>query len=77
MSSVRNTSNAGDWGRGRGVVGTIRNSVLLMIALFGIVLFVLGFLINTGIWAAMFAVWGTALFLFGVTGYTVVWWQRR
>lgn len=77
MSSVRNTSDANDWGRGRGVFGTIRNSVMLVIALSGIVVFLLGFLINTGIWAAMLAVWGTALFLFGVTGYTVVWWQRR
>lgn len=77
MSSVRNTSDTSDWGRGRSVFGTIRNSVTLVIALFGIAVFLLGFLINTGIWAAMLAVWGTALFLFGMTAYTVIWWQRR
>ncbi|RDI69856.1 hypothetical protein [Halopelagius longus] len=78
MSSVSDSGESSGWGRRRhGVVGTIRNSVTLTIAVMGLLFFLGGYLINTGIWAAMLAVWGTALFLFGVTTYGIIWWQRR
>ncbi|WP_227778216.1 hypothetical protein [Haladaptatus pallidirubidus] len=78
MSSVQETSETGD--RSNPAIelfATIRNSVTLTIALLGVILFVAGFIINTGVWAAIYAVWGTALFLFGVTAYAIIWWQRH
>lgn len=78
MSSVQKTGETDDQSTDRmELFGTIRNSVTLSIATLGIFLFLVGFLINTGIWAAMYAVWGAALFVVGVTGYTFIWWQRR
>ncbi|SFL44456.1 hypothetical protein SAMN04487950_3776 [Halogranum rubrum] len=78
MSSVQETSEANKWvTRRQGVIGTITHSVTLCIALFGLVLFLAGFAMQTGVWAAIFAVWGTALVLFGATVYTLLWLQRR
>lgn len=78
MSSVQDMENSTKWGRKRkGIVGRIRNSVTLSIAVVGLLVILTGFAINTGIWAAMLAVWGTALFLFGLTMYAAIWWQRR
>lgn len=78
MSSVQRTGETNDGtSRPMELFSTIRNSVTLSLAALGIIIFVVGFLINTGIWAAMFATWGAALFLGGVTGYTFIWWQRR
>lgn len=58
-------------------VGALRNSVSLLILAFGAVLFLAGFALQTGVWAAILAVWGAALILVGATAYAVVWWARR
>lgn len=78
MSSVQKTGETNDGtSRPMELFVTVKNSVTLCLATLGIILFVAGFLINTGIWAAMYAVWGAALFFAGVIGYTFIWWQRR
>ncbi|WP_226042606.1 hypothetical protein [Natrinema sp. DC36] len=70
----------------KGIGGAVRNSVLLKIAIGG-VLFVLigafldsGILVPTGelwsIWAAIFATWGAGLILAGLVGYGFLWWKR-
>lgn len=55
----------------------VRGSILLRMAVGGVLLIVLGYLIQNGVWAAMFPAWGTALVLIGVLGYAIVRWQRR
>ncbi|WP_224450349.1 hypothetical protein [Haloprofundus salilacus] len=78
MSSVGQPSVADEQtNRLMGALATVRNSVTLSIAVFGVFLFLLGFAINQGVWAAIFALWGTALTLFGLTAFTIIWWQRR
>lgn len=59
------------------MVGILRNSATLSLATFGLLLAVIGFVINTGVWPAIFVVWGTALVLFGVTAYGFIQWRRR
>ncbi|QLG28833.1 hypothetical protein HUG10_15355 [Halorarum halophilum] len=78
MSSVERASGREDrsWGAST-VLGTLRNSATLSLATLGLVLVVIGLLINTGVWAAIFVIWGTALVLFGVTTYSLIQWRRR
>lgn len=59
------------------VLQTIRGSVLLMLAVAGVLTILLGYVIQTGVWAAILAVWGSALVIVGVVGYTLIWWDRR
>lgn len=78
MSSVRQTSEQSESSGGLwNVVGTVRNSVLLMMALAGALLVLFGYVINVGVWAAIYAVWGTGLMLVGLSGYAIIWWKRR
>lgn len=58
-------------------VETIRNSVLLTLALAGVVMFLGGAILQYGVLAAMFAIWGFGLFLVGATGYTLLWYSRQ
>ena len=58
-------------------VDALRNSVSLLILAAGALLFFAGFALRTGVWAAILAVWGTALMLVGATAYAIVWWSYR
>ena len=55
----------------------VRESLLLRIAVFGILLIFAGYVINYGVWAAILPTWGVAMILLGVGGYAFVWWNRR
>ncbi|GCF16149.1 hypothetical protein Harman_40840 [Haloarcula mannanilytica] len=69
-----------------GVADAIRESVLLKIAIGGVVFTLIGVFFDSGvlvptgglwsIWAAIFAVWGAGLFLFGIGAYGFLWWRR-
>jgi len=61
----------------RDVVETVRNSVLLTLALAGVVMFLAGAILQYGVLAAMFAIWGAGLILVGATGYTLLWYSRQ
>lgn len=61
----------------RSVLQTIRSSVLLILAVAGVLTILVGYVIQTGVWAAILAVWGTALVALGIVGYTIIWWDRR
>lgn len=54
----------------------IRQSLLLSLATIGVFFVLLGYVIQTGVWAALLAVWGSGLFIAGVGGYSFVWWRR-
>ena len=58
-------------------VETVRNSVLLMLALAGVVMFLAGAILQYGVVAAMLGIWGAGLFLVGATGYTLLWYSRQ
>ncbi|RKD89207.1 hypothetical protein [Halopiger aswanensis] len=58
-------------------LGLIQNSVSLVILAMGVLLLLTGFIIQTGVWAAIFAVWGTALTIVGATAYAIVWWSYQ
>lgn len=60
-----------------GVLGTIRHSVLLMLAVAGALLILVGYIIHVGVWAAVYAIWGGALVIVGLVGYSFVWWTRQ
>ncbi|WP_224337991.1 hypothetical protein [Haloprofundus halobius] len=78
MNSISQTSKSDEQrGSSRNPLATIRNSVTLKIATFGACLFLLGFLINQGVLAAMFALWGAALIAFGTVAFAIIWWQRQ
>ncbi|ADB63241.1 hypothetical protein Htur_4430 (plasmid) [Haloterrigena turkmenica DSM 5511] len=63
------------------------DSLLLKIAAAGAALVALGAILNgvtlggegelMGLWAAIFAVWGSGLILVGLGLYSFVWWRRR
>jgi len=61
----------------RDVVETVRNSVLLTLALAGVVMVLVGAILQYGVLAAMFAIWGAGLFLAGATGYSLLWYSRQ
>lgn len=56
--------------------GFLRKSLWRAIALFGVLIFLVGPIIDFfeihGILAGMFGIWGTSVFLFGLTGYVTV-----
>ena len=58
-------------------VDTVRNSALLVMAVLGVLFVVVGYAIQSGVWAGMLAVWGVALVFVGVAGYALIWWRRR
>ncbi|MFP8953503.1 hypothetical protein ACLI4Z_11085 [Natrialbaceae archaeon A-arb3/5] len=59
------------------VLRPIIDSLLLKIATMGVFLVVLGAVLNEGVWAAILAVWGFGLVLFGMVFYGLIWWKRR
>ncbi|QLC34733.1 hypothetical protein EFA46_010715 (plasmid) [Halarchaeum sp. CBA1220] len=76
MSSVQETRDSAS-PLDRSVLRTVRHSVLLLLAVVGLVEILLGYAINTGPWAAIVAVWGAGLVVVGVVGHTFVWWKRQ
>lgn len=70
-----------------GVVGTIRESLLLKLALAGVLVVLVGALLDSGlvvpasrlwrIWAVVFVFWGSGLVLAGSIGYGILYWQRN
>lgn len=67
------------------VVDRVLNAVSLQLSLLGVVFVISGFAVqfisigwtNTGVWSAVLAIWGTALFLFGLLVYSVIWWSYQ
>ncbi|ELZ15400.1 hypothetical protein C477_16985 [Haloterrigena salina JCM 13891] len=70
------------------VFDSIFDSVLLRLTAAGAVFVALGAVLNgitwgsgdgqlMGIWAAIFAVWGSGLILVGLGLYSIIWWRRR
>lgn len=59
------------------VIDPIYDSILLQLATVGAVLIVLGAIMNVGVWAAIFPVWGAGLVLVGLSCYGFIWWQRQ
>lgn len=50
----------------------LRNSVSLQIAAVGVLVVIVAYVINTGVWAAMLAVWGGAIVLIGFASFLFV-----
>lgn len=71
----------------QGVVDRVRESVLLKMALGGVLFIIMGALFNTGlivpagglwsIWGAIFATWGVGLILVGLGAYGFLSFKRR
>lgn len=55
----------------------LRNSLSIQIALLGVVFVVTGYVIQTGVMAALFPIWGGGLILIGVLSYVAIWRTRR
>lgn len=58
-------------------VDKIKHSALLSLALFGVLMLLTGAALQTGVWAAMLAIWGGGLILVGGIGYGIIWWKRQ
>lgn len=69
----------------RQLLKTVDNAISLQISLLGAISVITGFFVqfielswtSTGVWSAVMAVWGTALFLLGLTIYTFIWWSYQ
>lgn len=55
----------------------LRSSASLLVLTLGSILFLTGFALQAGVWAAMLAVWGGALVLLGATVYVFIRWSYR
>lgn len=78
MSSVQRADDStGVVGSSWKILDTIRNSALLVLAVIGLLEVLIGYVMHTGVWAALLAVWGSGLILVGVVGYVFIWWQRQ
>lgn len=77
MSSVQGANDSVSTSRRGGIVNTVRSSALLILALIGLVEVIVGYVMHTGVWAAILAVWGSGLILVGLVGYAFVWWKRQ
>ncbi|NUB93596.1 hypothetical protein HT576_21680 [Haloterrigena sp. SYSU A121-1] len=88
MGSTQRASDPETTSRFRETVfDSIFDSVLLRLAAAGVVFVALGAVLNgvtlggegelMGLWAAIFAVWGSGLILVGLGLYSFVWWRRR
>lgn len=52
--------------RASGVLDQLRNSYALQAAVVGLLVIAVAYVINTGIWPAIMAIWGTTVVLVGV-----------
>ena len=78
MSSTTRASDTNDSTLTIRAIGeTIRGSVLLLLAVAGALLILLGYVLQTGVWAAIVATWGVALVGVGLLGYLLVQWKRQ
>lgn len=75
MASIQQSSRPSE--TLRAIANTVRQSALLLLALAGVIVIVFGYILQTGPWAAIFAIWGAGLVIVGVAGYTVIWLDRR
>jgi hypothetical protein len=74
--SRRAGPNSGAWGGilryPNEIVQTIRSSLQLSIAFWGAVIVLLAYVLQYGVWAAVLAIWGTFLVVFGLAWYLAV-----
>ncbi|AEH39048.1 hypothetical protein [Halopiger xanaduensis] len=54
------------------ILGPLQNSYALQTAAVGLIVTVIAFIVNTGIWAAILGIWGIALVLVGVAIHVAV-----
>ncbi|QLH80470.1 hypothetical protein [Halosimplex pelagicum] len=57
--------------------GAIRRSLSLKLALVGLGFVSLGYLLQTGVYAALLPIWGAGLLLVGTVSYALVWRTRQ
>lgn len=76
-STIRETVFEPIFGVLEPVLRPVIDSVLLKLAAMGVVLFVLGAILNEGVWAAILATWGSGLMLVGFGFYGLIWVRRR
>ena len=50
----------------------LRSSFPLRLALGGLLLVITGFVLNTGVWAALLVIWGTAILLVGLVSHLYI-----
>lgn len=60
-----------------GPLERFKNSFSLKLAAAGVALIVIGYILQTGVMAAVLAVWGGALVVFGVAMYAFIQWSLR
>ena len=56
------------------LLDSIFESVSLLVALIGFAFIVIAYILQTGAWAAILPVWGTALLILGIGSYGLTWW---
>ncbi|WP_135365048.1 hypothetical protein [Halosimplex halophilum] len=59
------------------VVGAVRRSLSLKLAIAGLCFVLSGFHLQTGVYAALLPIWGVGLLLVGTVGYALIWRTRR
>jgi len=86
--ATRTQTHGADGPRSR-VLAAISDSVLVKVALLGVLLVGVGiglelaiqagFLVRglSAVWAVVLLLWGTALVVAGIAGRTFIWWRRR
>ena len=63
--------------RTRLLLRTVRESLSLKLAVLGVAFVLLGMYLRTGVYAALFPIWGGGLVLIGVVSYVAIWRTRR
>ncbi len=58
-------------------VELIQGSRSIQVALIGVVVTTVAYIVNTGAWAAIIGVWGIGLVLIGVIAHLAIWYSRR
>ncbi|GAB3672864.1 hypothetical protein [Halopiger thermotolerans] len=64
-------------GRTTGILGRISSSYALKTAVAGLLVTVIGYVVNTGIWPAILGIWGIALVIVGAAIHVAVTLSRR
>lgn len=67
MSSSRATSV----GKITGTLAHVWESILLRVAILGLLLIVLGWLVIDGVFAGMFGIWGASALFVGLSGFAI------
>ncbi|MDJ1433633.1 hypothetical protein [Halostagnicola sp. A-GB9-2] len=58
-------------------VRTVLNSVTLTLAMVGVLLILIGFIMQTGVLAGLLPIWGAGLAFVGFTAYGLIWRSRK